>query len=111
MLGGRDAVYEVPLPEPGEPCRAILDSYTKELSAEYQARAWIDLAFKLRRQIPDLSAVRAVTIHTSHHTHAVIGTGSNDPQKPDPREPRDSRPQSHVHLRRRAEHRVLVSCP
>jgi 2-methylcitrate dehydratase len=38
MLAGREAVYEVPLPAPGEPCRAILDSYTKEHSAEYQAR-------------------------------------------------------------------------
>ena len=30
MLGGKDAVYHVPLPAPGEPKRAILDSYTKE---------------------------------------------------------------------------------
>ena len=37
MLGGKDATCEVPLPAPGEPCRAILDSYTKEHSAEYQA--------------------------------------------------------------------------
>jgi 2-methylcitrate dehydratase len=81
MLGGREAVYQVPLPAPGESCRAILDSYTKQHSAEYQAQAWIDLAFRLRTKIPDLSAVREVLIHTSHHTHAVIGSGSNDPQK------------------------------
>src|ERR1019366_3037525 len=73
MLGGKDASYEVPLPAPGEPCRAILDSYTKEHSAEYQAQAWIDLAFRLRGKIPDLKSIREVTIHTSHHTHAVIG--------------------------------------
>ena len=30
MLGGPEVVYQVPLPEPGEPKRAILDSYTKE---------------------------------------------------------------------------------
>ena len=90
MLGGKDASYEVPLPSPGEPCRAILDSYTKEHSAEYQAQAWIDLAFKLRQQIPDLRTIRDVLIHTSHHTHAVIGTGANDPQKSDPNASRET---------------------
>ena len=90
MLGGRDVSYDVPLPAPGEPCRAILDSYTKEHSAEYQAQAWIDLAFKLRKQIPDLKSIREVMIHTSHHTHAVIGSGANDPQKYDPRASRET---------------------
>jgi 2-methylcitrate dehydratase len=90
MLGGSDASYDVPLPAPGEPCRAILDSYTKEHSAEYQAQAWIDLAFRLRQQIPDMRAIRDVLIHTSHHTHAVIGTGANDPQKFDPHASRET---------------------
>jgi 2-methylcitrate dehydratase len=31
-----------------------------------------------------------VTIHTSHHTHAVIGSGANDPQKYDPRASRET---------------------
>lgn len=84
MLDGPEASYVVPLPAPGEEKRAILESYTKEYSAEYQAQALIDLAFRLRRRIPDLSAVRSVTIHTSAHTHDVIGTGANDPQKFDP---------------------------
>jgi len=90
MLGGKDASYEVSLPAPGEACRAILDSYTKEHSAEYQAQAWIDLAFRLRGKIPDLKAIREVMIHTSHHTHAVIGTGANDPQKFDPHASRET---------------------
>ena len=47
LLDGKDASYDVPLPAPGEPKRGILDSYTKEHSAEYQAQAWIDLARKL----------------------------------------------------------------
>lgn len=84
MLGGPGAQYSVPLPSPGEPTRAILDSYTKEHSAEYQAQALIDLAFRMRAKIADLSQVEKVLIHTSHHTHRVIGTGSNDPQKMDP---------------------------
>ncbi|MEJ0089034.1 MAG: MmgE/PrpD family protein [Limisphaerales bacterium] len=90
MLGGKNASYDVPLPAPGEPCRAILDSYTKEHSAEYQAQAWIDLAFKLRQQITDLKTIREIVIHTSHHTHFVIGTGAGDPQKSDPNASRET---------------------
>jgi 2-methylcitrate dehydratase len=90
MLSGKNGSYEVPLPSPGEPCRAILDSYTKEHSAEYQAQAWIDLAFKLRSKIPDLTAIREIIIHTSHHTHFVIGTGAGDPQKSDPNASRET---------------------
>lgn len=90
MLGGGNACYDVPLPGPGESCRAILDSYTKEHSAEYQAQAWIDLAFKLRKQIHDLNAIREIILHTSHHTHFVIGVGSGDPQKSDPEASRET---------------------
>ena len=90
MLGGPGAAYDVPLPAPGEPCRGILDSYTKEHSAEYQAQAWIDLAFRLRDKISDLNTIRQIVIHTSHHTHAVIGTGSGDPQKLDPQASRET---------------------
>ncbi|HEX4349868.1 MAG TPA: MmgE/PrpD family protein [Verrucomicrobiae bacterium] len=90
MLGGKDTCYDVPLPAPGQPCRAILDSYTKEHSAEYQAQAWIDLAFRLRQQIPDQKAIDEIIIHTSHHTHFVIGTGANDPQKSDPNASRET---------------------
>jgi 2-methylcitrate dehydratase len=84
MLAGPDASYEVPLPEPGEPRTMILESYTKEHSAEYQAQALIDLAFRMREEINDVDAIEEVVIHTSHHTHNVIGSGANDPQKHDP---------------------------
>jgi len=84
MLGGPDTQYEVPLPEPGEAKRAILETYTKEHSAEYQAQALIDLAVDMRKKIDNLDEIEHITIHTSHHTHYVIGTGSNDPQKFDP---------------------------
>src|ERR1700760_3653244 len=90
MLDGPQARYAVPLPAAGEAKRAILDSYTKEHSAEYQSQALIDLAFRLREQIPDLEQVEKITIHTSHHTHAVIGTGANDPQKMDPKASRET---------------------
>ena len=53
-LGGPEARYTIPLPEAGEAKRAILDSYTKEHSAEYQAQAWIDLARRLGTERPEL---------------------------------------------------------
>jgi len=92
LLDGPDARYEVPLPEAGEARTAILDTYTKEHSAEYQAQAWIDLARKLHREYPDLTAdrIERVIIRTSHHTHYVIGSGANDPQKYDPTASRET---------------------
>jgi 2-methylcitrate dehydratase len=90
LLDGPEAGYAVALPEPGAPKRAILDSYTKEHSAEYQAQALIDLARRMRGRIGDTARVREVVIHTSHHTHHVIGTGSGDPQKMDPRASRET---------------------
>ena len=90
LLGGPKAQYNVPLPEKGEPKRAILDSYTKEHSAEYQSQALIDLARRLGPKIGDLSKVESIVIHTSHHTHTVIGSGANDPQKMDPKASRET---------------------
>jgi 2-methylcitrate dehydratase len=90
MLDGKSAHYQVPLPEPGEAKRAILDTYTKEHSAEYQSQALIDLAFRMGRLVPDWDSVADVLIETSHHTHYVIGTGSNDPQKFDPHASRET---------------------
>ena len=98
MLSGRTArdkglpehVYHVPLPEPGEAKRSILDSYTKEHSAEYQSQALIDLAFRMREKIKSFEAIEKIVLHTSHHTHYVIGTGANDPQKMDPKASRET---------------------
>lgn len=90
MLGGPESEYHVPLPEKGQPKRAILESYTKEHSAEYQAQALIDLAFKLRPQIKDFDAIKEIVILTSHHTHNVIGTGAGDPSKMDPKASRET---------------------
>jgi len=93
LLGGPEARYTVPLPAPGEPKRAILDTYTKEHSAEYQAQAWIDLARRLHTTHPeaaDPEQVDSILIRTSHHTHYVIGSGANDPQKYDPAASRET---------------------
>jgi 2-methylcitrate dehydratase len=90
ILDGPQAHYQVPLPAPGEAKRAIMDSYTKEHSAEYQSQALIDLAFRMREKIEDFDAIEKIIVHTSHHTHYVIGTGANDPQKMDPKASRET---------------------
>ncbi|MEW1734605.1 2-methylcitrate dehydratase PrpD [Nocardia beijingensis] len=90
LLGGPEKEYSVPLPGPGEPKRGILDTYTKEHSAEYQSQAPIDLARRMRERIGDLDRIASIVLHTSHHTHVVIGTGSNDPQKFDPKASRET---------------------
>ncbi|MCG8592916.1 MAG: MmgE/PrpD family protein [Kiloniellales bacterium] len=90
LLGGPAAAYQVPLPEAGEPKRAILDTYTKEHSAEYQSQALIDLARRLGPRIGALDRVEEIVIRTSHHTHHVIGTGASDPQKMDPKASRET---------------------
>ncbi|MEV6768389.1 2-methylcitrate dehydratase PrpD [Nocardia sp. NPDC051030] len=90
LLRGPDAEYSVPLPGPGEPKRGILDTYTKEHSAEYQSQAPIDLARRMRDRIGDLDQIASIVLHTSHHTHYVIGTGSGDPQKFDPKASRET---------------------
>ena len=93
LLGGPDARYTVPLPGPGEAKRSILDTYTKEHSAEYQAQAWIDLARRLHVEHPELADpanVDSILLRTSHHTHYVIGSGANDPQKYDPTASRET---------------------
>jgi 2-methylcitrate dehydratase len=89
MLDGPDAEYAVRLPDPGEAPRGILETYTKAHSAEYQAQAIIDLAIGLREGL-DLSRVREIILHTSHHTHNVIGSGAADPQKMDPKASRET---------------------
>lgn len=101
LLDGPEARYVVPLPDPDEPRRAILETYTKAHSAEYQAQAFIDLAFELRGSLPGGSdaispgatspdAIDEIVVRTSHHTHRVIGTGSGDPQKFDPHASRET---------------------
>ncbi|MFZ4762446.1 MAG: MmgE/PrpD family protein [Alphaproteobacteria bacterium] len=90
FLDGKNARYDVLLPEKNESRRAILQTYTKAHSAEYQSQALIDLAFRMGQKIRDWDQVKDVLIHTSHHTHYVIGTGANDPQKMNPTASRET---------------------
>ena len=90
ILDGKNAKYFVPLPKKNEQKKAILETYTKEYSAEYQAQALIDIAKKLNKKISNLNNIKKIDIFTSHHTHNVIGTGANDPQKMDPNSSRET---------------------
>ena len=90
ILDGKKALYKVPLPKKGETKKAILETYTKEYSAEYQSQALIDLAKKLKKKVKNLNQIKKIDIFTSHHTHYVIGTGANDPQKLDPNASRET---------------------
>ena len=90
ILDGKKALYKVPLPKKNEEKKAILETYTKEYSAEYQAQALIDIAKKLNKKIQNLGQIKKIDIYTSHHTHYVIGTGANDPQKMDPKASRET---------------------
>ena len=90
VLSGPKAKYTIPLPKICEEKKAILETYTKEHSAEYQAQAWIDLARSLNKKIDNISNIKKIEIHTSHHTHNVIGSGANDPQKMDPNASRET---------------------
>ncbi len=98
MLSGPDHEYEVALPPPGNRLRAIMDSYTKEHSAEYQAQALVDIGFALHARNLPLDEVDEVIVRTSHHTHNVIGTGSQDPQKFDPDASRETLDHSAMYI-------------
>ena len=74
-----------------------METYTKAHSAEYQAQALIDLAFEVHENI-DVNQVDQIILHTSHHTHSVIGTGSNDPQKFDPTASRETLDHSAMYI-------------
>ena len=98
MLSGPDHEYEVALPAQGDRLRAIMNSYTKEHSAEYQAQALIDIGFTLHARDLPLDEVEEVIVHTSHHTHNVIGTGAQDPQKFDPDASRETLDHSAMYI-------------
>ncbi len=44
----------------------------------------------LTKKLKILNQIKKIDIYTSHHTHYVIGTGANDPQKMDPKASRET---------------------
>lgn len=94
FLDGREdsnATYKVELAEPGKDVlKNILITYPKEHAFEYQGQAIIDMTLDLVRDIGENPSdkIKSITLETSHHTHHVIGSDANDPQKMDPDAPR-----------------------
>ncbi len=92
FLDGPDAEYMVELWSSGEGnLRNIMKTYPKEHSFEYQGQAIIDLALDIRPQVESkggIENIEKILLNTSHHTHHVIGTGANDPEKTDLTSPR-----------------------
>ncbi len=90
LLGGPEQVCQVPLPAPGAPCRAILETYPKEHSAGYHGQAIIDLAIRMRPVLTDLDHIERIELRTKRLTHVVMGAGSGDPEKWDPAATRET---------------------
>ena len=99
FLDGKEdenASYKVELIDSNStPMTNILKTYPKQHAFEYQGQAIIDLALQMRDKLPrntagqvDLNEIQSIVLQTSHHTHHVIGTDANDPQKIDPDAPR-----------------------
>lgn len=92
FLDGRGSSYTVQLATPGQDkLRNIMITYPKEHSFEYQGQAIIDLSLDMRPQVNDkggIQEIEKILLSTSHHTHHVIGTGSNDPEKANLNSPR-----------------------
>lgn len=78
VLGGPDQVFQVPLPEKGEPKRSILESYTKEYSVSSHGQSLVDLARKVRGRIHDLEDISSIVLHCRRETHVITGCGAKD---------------------------------
>ena len=98
LLDGPEGGASVPLPEPGEPPRSILETYPKEHSAGYHGQALIDLAFRMRERISDAGQIRDIEIRTKEKTHMVMGSGANDPEKWDPETSRETLDHSAMYI-------------
>ena len=44
----------------------------------------------MKKNIKNLREIKKIDIYTTNHTHYVIGTGANDPQKMDPNASRET---------------------
>ncbi|MEU4454528.1 MmgE/PrpD family protein [Nocardioides sp. NPDC023903] len=90
MLDGPDATYSVSLPGPGEPKRAIMETYPKEYSAEFLIQPLIDLARHAGQRVSDSGRIEKVVLHVNSDAHNFVGSGSGDPHKWDPNASRET---------------------
>ena len=98
MLDGPDAAYEVPLPGRGR-AEARHPRLVHEGALGRIPGAGVDRPGPQARTVehprasgrdPDGQDIESIVLHTSHHTHYVIGSGANDPQKYDPTASRET---------------------
>jgi 2-methylcitrate dehydratase len=109
MLDGPQAEYQVPLPDKGEPRQGILDTYTKQYSAEYQSQALIDLARRMRSTIADLTKIKSLRHpHKPSHPLRDRDRRQRSAENGSEGEPRDARSFDHVHLCGRAQGRRVA---
>lgn len=90
LLTWPEEAGDVPLPAPGEPMRAILDSYVKEHAAAYSCQVPIDLARRMRQRIDDPGAIESIVLETDRYAQAAPGGDANDPRECDPDASRDT---------------------
>ena len=76
VLSGKKAKYIVPLTNINEEKKAILETYTKEHSAEYQSQALIDLAISLNKKISNIANIKR-----GSEDSASTGVNNNNVQK------------------------------
>ena len=90
LLGGPEAEYTVPLPENGRTQarhpRYLYQGTFGGISEPGADRSRPQAGPEDRQP----RSIESIVIHTSHHTHFVIGTGANDPQKMDPKASRET---------------------
>lgn len=98
LLDGPDSSYDVRLPQEGEPRRGILSTFTKEYSAGYHGNALIDLAKKVRGSIGLFDQIDRIDIYSKQYTHVVMGSGSGDPEKYDPKASRETLDHSAMYI-------------
>ena len=70
--------------------KQFLKLIQKNIQQNTKLKHLIDLARSLKKRIGNIEKIKKIDIYTSHHTHNVIGTGANDPQKMDPNASRET---------------------
>ena len=78
------------LPKKGETKKAILRNLHKRIFCRISISSFNRLSKKIKKKVQNLNEIKKIDIFTSHHTHYVIGTGANDPQKMDPNASRET---------------------
>ena len=113
LLDGPDAAYDMPLPE-----RRGQALHPRQLHEDTRVVPGAGLdrpprASSKAEHPGDSDSIHSASRahHIRHHTHYVIGSGANDPQKYDRRASRETLDHDPVHLHRGTSGRRVASCP